>query len=259
MKSRHHLLTAVFLTCSSLANAAYIFSGADITENFDGMPTATVASVFSATAGVQSAVEGTGFSGTKLSGNGTTATGLMYDNGGSTSGGVFNYGTTSATDRALGVLASGSNVMAFGFELVNSTGATLDTITISFNQETWRTSTSVINTLAATYATGAAGSASFLSASSGFSAVTALDIVGPAAVASNGAVDGNANQVARSYTFTGLNIAAGDSFYLRWQDVNDSGNDAGLAIDDLVISAVPEPSAALLGALGLLGILRRRR
>ena len=71
----------------------------------------------------------------------------------------------------------------------------------------------------------------------------------------NGALDGNlvANQVSRSFAFTSLNLALGDRFFLRWQDVNNSGNDAGIAIDDMtltfVVSVVPEVSGAALGAL----------
>lgn len=252
-------LSAGIIALTSESNAAYLFTGLDITENFDSLPTTTTTNVFSATVGAQAAVGSTGFVGTRLGGSGSAAVSLTADNGGSSSGGLFTYGTTSATDRALGAVASGTNIMGFGFELVNSTGGILDTITISFNQETWRTSTTSINTLTASYSTGTAGAAGFVAAATGFTAVTALDIVGPAAVSSNGAIDGNLNRAARSFTFTGLNIAAGDSLYLRWQDINDGGNDAGLAIDDLVISAVPEPASALLGAIGLLGILRRRR
>ena len=46
------------------------------------------------------------------------------------------------------------------------------------------------------------------------------------------------------------------------KDFLDPTADETITIDDLVIShaeAVPEPSTALLGALSLLGLLRRRR
>jgi uncharacterized protein (TIGR03382 family) len=48
---------------------------------------------------------------------------------------------------------------------------------------------------------------------------------------------------------------------VRFTERNEAGNDHGLAIDNFEITkvAVPEPTAALLGAFGLLGILRRRR
>jgi hypothetical protein len=77
-------------------------------------------------------------------------------------------------------------------------------------------------------------------------------------------LDGNsaANQAARSFTFAGINLAVGSSLYLRWQDFNDVGNDAGLAIDNMTISAtaVPEPtSAGLLALAGVTGMAFRRR
>lgn len=37
------------------------------------------------------------------------------------------------------------------------------------------------------------------------------------------------------------------------------GGDNGLSFDNIVVSAIPEPSAALLGGLGVLALLRRRR
>jgi hypothetical protein len=54
-------------------------------------------------------------------------------------------------------------------------------------------------------------------------------------------------------TWTGLNLGAGDGF-LSFQ-----ANDVNARIDNLSISAIPEPSAALLGGLGMLALLRRRR
>lgn len=58
-------------------------------------------------------------------------------------------------------------------------------------------------------------------------------------------------------------LADGETAYFRWQFSNttgDGGSDrSGLAINNLSITPVPEPSTALLGALGLLALLRRRR
>ena len=47
---------------------------------------------------------------------------------------------------------------------------------------------------------------------------------------------GNANRTAVSATITGLTWAPGQTLVLRWTDVNDGGNDDGLAIDDLSLS-----------------------
>lgn len=54
-------------------------------------------------------------------------------------------------------------------------------------------------------------------------------------------------------TFTGLNLDAADQF------ISFHANNVVANIDNLSITAIPEPSAALLGGLGLLALLRRRR
>jgi len=54
-------------------------------------------------------------------------------------------------------------------------------------------------------------------------------------------------------TFTGLNLDATDQF------ISFNARDTIAHIDNLSITAVPEPSAALLGGLSVLALLRRRR
>jgi hypothetical protein len=54
-------------------------------------------------------------------------------------------------------------------------------------------------------------------------------------------------------TFTGLDLNTNDQFI----SFNARGTIAN--IDNLSITAVPEPSAALLGGLSVLALLRRRR
>jgi hypothetical protein len=66
-------------------------------------------------------------------------------------------------------------------------------------------------------------------------------------------------------TFTGIidgNTVATDTF--TWDASNDmkivfGGNTVGSTMDNLVLSTIPEPSAALLGSLAVLGLLRRNR
>jgi MYXO-CTERM domain-containing protein len=60
-------------------------------------------------------------------------------------------------------------------------------------------------------------------------------------------------------------FAAGDTLQLRFRaafDTNTTGGSPDWAVDNISLSnvaVVPEPSVALLGGLGLLGLLRRRR
>ena len=56
--------------------------------------------------------------------------------------------------------------------------------------------------------------------------------------------------------------AAGDTLWIRWADLNDTGNDHGLAVDNFsfAVAAVPEPGAwaLLLAGAGVLGFIGRR-
>ena len=64
-----------------------------------------------------------------------------------------------------------------------------------------------------------------------------------------GALNGNAvaNRTALTGTLSGLTILNGSTFAIRWTDMDNSGSDDGLAVDDLrvaasTIAAVPEPA-----------------
>jgi len=260
-------LTLGLVAFSATAQAAYIFTGANITEDFNSLPT-TGSSAGLFTVGTQTAIPGaSGFVGTRTGGTGT-AMNFVANDGGSNSGAIYSYGTGTDTDRALGMLASGSNIGAFGFELVNNSGAAMTSVTLQFTAEFWRSSTSVQNVLTATVGVsgGSANSSNFLTDGS-MSAFSSFNIVGPVQVASNGILDGNnpANQAAVMGTFTfNTPLANGESFYVSWNDLNDAGNDAGLAIDNLTISAttdaVPEPATlAVLAAAGLAAASKRKR
>jgi hypothetical protein len=269
------LRIAVVAASVSSAEAAYVFTGSTftVTEDFNGLSSANVTGFLPSTAGVQVAVTGTGFDAVKLLGTGTTATALTADTGAGNSGGVYSYGAASNSERALGTLASGTTIPGIGFELQNGSGLTITELSISFTQENWRSSTTTQNVLTAGYGTTDTGlvPSSYLSASTGVTAASSLNLTGPTPVPSpNGALNGNnaGNQTSRSFTITGLLVNPGESFFLRWQDVNEGGNDAGLAIDGLSIditavgAPVPEPStyAGFAGALLLgFGVWRRSR
>ncbi len=252
-----------------------VYSGSGITENFDSLGTAVVTNTFAGAVGVQSAVPGTtGFEAAHLPGSNGATSSLLISAGDLGTGGIQSMGTLNASDRALGMLASGTRTMAFGFALRNNAaGTTITSITISFNQESWRTPTTANNTLTAAWGTSdtpGVTTSNYLTAA-GMTALPALDMT-LAFTASNMALDGNlpANRVAKTATFSSLSLAFGDRLFVRWQDVDNSGADAGIGMDDMTISfvtsAVPEAPAFALGAVacGVLGLAwagraRRRR
>lgn len=252
------------------ADASISYGGGTFFENFNSLPAHGAATVpLSGTVGLPNPLPGTtGFVGTKTGGTGTTLN-LITDNGSSNSGALHNLGPdgtlgTDPTERALGELSSGTTITTFGVEIINNTGSALPSLTLSAFSEQWRSSTSSAvpptnNIMVFAYALsgGAVTAANFLTDAT-LTALASLDLVGEAPVTTNAATDGNSAPFrdAISGMIPGP-IAAGASVFVRWTDVNDLGNDASLALDDL--SIVPEPASMALMLIGGLVALRRRR
>jgi predicted extracellular nuclease len=170
-----------------------------------------------------------------------------FDNGGSNTGDTYSYGTTSATERALGGLRSGTLIPVVGAWFTNNTGAALSSISISYTGEEWRLGTAArTDRLDFQYSLNATDLVTGT-----WVDVDALDFTTPNTV-TTGAKDGNlpANQTAISNTITGLSIPNGASFFIRWNDLDASGADDGLSIDDFTISTSGAPSNVLSVAAG---------
>jgi endonuclease I len=155
--------------------------------------------------------------------------------GSSNSGQIYSFGLAGSTDRALGSLGSNGNQNGkFGMNFTNNTSSNILSLTISYKGEMWRLGSGFpLDTLYFSYSTDAS------SISNGtWTEVDQLRFLTPDTSSAFGAVDGNSNTFSRSvsYTITGLNIAPGASFWIRWHDFNSPGNDDGLSIDDLTVS-----------------------
>src|ERR1043166_3914231 len=180
-----------------------------------------------------------------------------------TSGGLYSYGVAGVnaiTDRALGSLATGPSGTIF-YGAAFQVAATTTSLLIKYEGEQWRKGDNA-NTLAFAYFVGDPTSVS--SGEAGWTPVTGLNFTGPQSGSPNAALDGNAaaNRSSISFTINGLNIASGSDVWIRWSDPDNAGNDAGLAIDNFAITAVPEPAGWGLisgGALFAIFVLRARR
>lgn len=178
--------------------------------------------------------------------------------------GVISFGTTGSNERSLGTLATSNQINNFGLVLTNTSGQVLDSFTLSYTGEQWRRgNVASPNEITFSYGVGAAGISS-----GGLTPVASLGFAAPNTQASptEVALDGNlpANQVAVSGKITGLNWQPGQTLVLAWFGEDQSGQDDGLAIDNLSLSAqaVPEPttvSLAVVAALGGLALVARRR
>lgn len=172
-----------------------------------------------------------------LSGWYSNRTVYIADAGLNTTGGLHSHGTGTATERALGSIGSNSvTVVYYGARFTNNTGLSIVSLTVNYTGEQWRNGGNTTqHKLDFAYQVGA----TVMDITAGaWTDVDSLDFTGPIATSTSAALDGNAsaNQASLSQTFN-VTIAAGQEIMLRWTDVNDSGNDHGLSIDDLTVSA----------------------
>lgn len=222
---RIYLLIIASISTYSSGQISLATSGVAYSQNFDSMgSTTTFPSNWSAiTAG-------------GLLPSGVTMLPVVSDGGASTSGGVFNVGTVSAADRAIGVLAA-TNIAAFGARFINNTGSPVTSVTISFTEEQWRTGgNSAAETVAFYYSTNAT---SLLVNSGTWIPVTNLNLTEILTSSNdNIAVDGNlsVNKADKSFTIMGLNIANGGVFSIKWIDAKETGNNGMYAIDDFSLT-----------------------
>jgi hypothetical protein len=258
---------AVALLASATANAqlslSQLFSVHTI--NFDGTVTGVSNGAF-AGAGFQAtpttgqldsdAWAMTGWSDGDLAFGGTRTTASTdYTRGTSpgavTTGGVyaFDVDPSATVNRALGFQPGGGDWApgTVTLKLVNNTGSVLSALDIAYtvyiNNDQGRSSSFNF---------------SYSADNATYTSVPSLDLTSPTTLDALGFV---ANQ--RSTTISGLNIAPGDSFYLRWSsaDVSGSGSRDEFALDDISVTPVPEPSTYAAGILAVLVVCwtQRRR
>ncbi len=176
---------------------------------------------------------------------GTALATYAASTGTATAGAFYSFG--SGADRALGGLGSGGTYFGspaggsvagwFALAATNASGSTIDELTLRFDGEQWRNGG---NTSAQTMVLEFGFGADFTGVATWNAAGTGFDFTSPVATASAAAVDGNtAGRVADlGGTLSGLGWDAGETLWLRWVERNDSGNDHGLALDNLRLTAV---------------------
>lgn len=215
---------------SAVTNGGNITSfGSLLTENFD-----TLATTGSPSWTDNSTIPGWYSNRTAYTaGTGSSATGSLY------SFGVA--GTNPLTERALGSVASGGTLTIYqAVKLTNSTGGTITSLDIAYVGEQWRNGNNLTaQTLTFQYQVANTGVITGANApTTGWITFSSLSFTGPIATATAGPLDGNApaNRIAKSANLP-LTATAGQEIWLRWQDLDDGGNDHGLAVDDFSVKA----------------------
>lgn len=230
----------------------YTLTGTTYTQNFDTLASSGTSQ--SLPAGFQVVENGTGGAADGFYAAGT---------GSSNAGNAYSFGNSS--DRALGSLGSGGvGPIWYGGVFTNGTGGTIESLNFAYTGEQWRSGTATADGLTFQFSLDATQLDN-----GAWTTFAGLNYT-PTNNTNSGAINGNVFSTAITGTITGLSIADGQSFGFRWVDVDSTGADHGIGVDNLGITAtlaplapgVPEPSAWALLILGfgvVGGALRRRR
>ncbi|HEY9660191.1 MAG TPA: Calx-beta domain-containing protein, partial [Allocoleopsis sp.] len=144
--------------------------------------------------------------------------------------------------------AAGNIAGWFAFSATNTTGATIDTLNLSFNGEEWRNGG---NTSAQTMVLEYGFGASFDAVTTWIAPGSSFDWSSPVVGSTAAAVDGNSTGLVanRGGTLSGLNWDNNQTLWIRWVERNDAGNDHGLAIDNFSLSTDAIPPAVPIVAI----------
>lgn len=174
-------------------------------------------------------------------GSGGTVTSYLAGSGISTTAGFYAFAnTTTPSDKSIGFVASntytgsaGTGKGYMGWRLKNNTGSAIASIQVKWTGEQWRRNDNasaqplVLSYKTATTVTSVTGT--------GWTATTPTFSSPITGTGGGVSLDGNvaANRTVDLTATITVNIPIGSEIMLRWEDLNDSGNDHTLAIDDI--------------------------
>jgi uncharacterized protein len=273
------LLSALAVGAISLVTAQsqiLLSGGLTYSQNFDSLSNAAPNATYTWT---DNAMPGmTGWYASRAFSSGTTSAygpyvypSVRIGDGSQTSGWLYSFGVAGVNaveERSLGSTSSGTpKTNVFGLRLQNDTATALDTVTISYTGEQWRNGgNTAAHKLAFSFQVNGTAFASPIGVGdAGWTSFSSLDFTSPVTGASAAALDGNAaanRTLISGIVLTGVTVNPGEEIFLRWLDIDDSGNDHGLAVDDFSVRfsvAIPEPATGSMLGLAILGLFMRLR
>jgi hypothetical protein len=274
MKKLFAVLSLGAISLLSVQGQILLSGGLTYSQNFDSLPNTPVNGTTTWTD--NTTLVGWYASRAFNSGTSTAYGPYMYPSvrvgdGGQTSGWLYSFGVAGVNpveERALGSISSGTpKTNVFGLRIQNDTAGAVDTVTVSYTGEQWRNGgNTAVHTLAFSYQVSSTPFTSPIGVDdTGWTGYSTLSFLSPTTGSTATALDGNAaaNQTLfSSIVLPGVTLNPGEEIFLRWLDIDDSGNDHGLAVDNFSVSfstAVPEPASGTLAGLALLGLFFRLR
>lgn len=238
------LLVTLLIQVTEAQKVSYSTAGSTILQNFDSLNTTSVtvsATPYQLSSISANAANLNGWYISKVTGS---ITALNFGTGSATTGGPYSFGAAGSKERCLGALAVNASVPRFGVLLLNNTGSTLTSFNLSYAMEQWRIGgAGTKDTLTIEYKIGADS----ISDLSGF---TLLGKTTSMLTTPTGSLNGNlsANRTVVTNSASSITWPNNSVLAIRWNDVNISGNDDGLGIDDWSFTAntaPPLPSVSL--------------
>jgi hypothetical protein len=239
MVSRRLLVATLFFAAIASANIGRAqlcaqIGGFNITQNFNTL----------ATTGTNNTSVPSEFKFVEAGSSGN----LTYsaDNGNSSSGETYSFGSTGNSDRALGELTSGTVQSTIGACFVNNTNHPFTSLLIGYTGEQWRlgAADANIDRLDFEFSTDATSltTGTYMDADN-------LDFISPINSGSVGAINGNAaanRAVLGPVVITpAAPIQPEQTFYIRWTPFDlPAVADDGMAIDDFSIGVTMAPDIA---------------
>ncbi|MFO0828525.1 MAG: SdiA-regulated domain-containing protein [Phycisphaerales bacterium] len=242
------LRSSAGLTCflTSAAMAQVSFTGSYF-QNFDGLAQSGAVTLTGPGPhqidGVLGSVGAAGWYGANFSGSSSNTEFKAHDGSLASSAGrgVIFFGTNGSTERALGALSTSNQIPSIGVVLTNTSSQTFASLEVSFVGEQWRAGdANIADVLSFQYGFGT----SLVDATTPEPSLNFATVV---LTGGNTALNGNdpANQAIVHGVIAGLDWAPGQSLVLRWNAVDISGQDNGLAIDNVVLTGVLAPPTSL--------------
>ncbi|HSU55628.1 MAG TPA: immunoglobulin domain-containing protein, partial [Candidatus Dormibacteraeota bacterium] len=225
-----------------LPPAILVSGGSPYTQNFDTLASSGTGNAWSDGGTLP------GWYASQTAGGGVVTTYRGLDGGGSGTfaGALYSFGTNGVnplSDRALGSVASGTpGNFAYGFLFINDSPTLVVTnLALAYTGEQWRNGGNA-STQSLTFSYRKSFTPinnSDAPSNSVWTPLPALSFNSPTVGPNATGLDGNAaanRVVIPAVLFTNITLLPGEEIFLRWFDLNDNGNDHGLAIDDLSLT-----------------------